>query len=141
MVRKVTNGVGITKIHSHPDAGIRESSAVVIRDVYGIAEKRLIHRPAQIIEQQEMQLMNVKGMKFGRAVFYDPIFDCSLPGKNVGDAGFGIEHLWSLAIYGDIELGGARGIVGIDELFGEIQSSRPRWSDRAQPWQLWRRKR
>ena len=65
MVRKVTNGVGITKIHSHPDAGIRESSAVVIRDVYGIAKKRLIHRPAQIIEQQEMQLMNVEGMKFG----------------------------------------------------------------------------
>ena len=66
--------------------------------------------------------MNMEGMKFGRAVFYDPVFDSSLPGNDVWDAGFGIEHLWRLAVYGEIKLGRARGIVGIYELFGEKQA-------------------
>ncbi len=85
--------------------------------------------------------MNMEGMKFGRAVFYDPVFDSSLPGNDVWDAGFGIEHLWRLAVYGEIKLGRARGIVGIYELFGEKLSSRPHWSNTGQPRQLWRRKR
>lgn len=140
VVKKVADRIWIAKIHAHPDARIRESPAVVIRNIYGIAKKRLIHRPAQIIEQQEMQLMNVEGVKFGGAVFYDPVFDRSLLGNDVWEAGFGIEHLGRLAVYGEIELGGACRISRIYELFGEIQSSRAHWSDAAEPWQSRRRK-
>ncbi len=46
VVKKIADGILVTKIHPHPYAGVRESSAVVIGDVYGIAKKRLIHRPA-----------------------------------------------------------------------------------------------
>ena len=84
--------------------------------------------------------MNMKGMKFAGAVFDDPILDRSLLGDDVGHAGFGIERRRRLAVYGDIKFRRAVGIVGVEKLFGEIQSSRPHWSNASQPGQLWRRK-
>src|SRR5580704_13430520 len=52
--------IRIAKIHAQPDARIFERAPVVIRNVDGIAQKWLVHRPSAIVEQHEMQLMNVE---------------------------------------------------------------------------------
>ena len=118
--RKSPMVFGSKSIHS--DAGIRESSAVVIRDVYGIAKKRLIHRPAQIIDAWEMQLMNVEGMKFGKRFSMIPVL--TVPVAIMFGTPVGIEHLGrhhidmnSVALVGSFNTGFRRNTI-----------SSPRWS-------------
>ncbi len=64
MVYKVTHRIRIAKVHPQSDGGIFKSFAIVVRDVDGIAKKRLVHRLAAVIQQHEVQLMNVERMKF-----------------------------------------------------------------------------
>ncbi len=86
MVNKVANRVRITKIHPKCDAGKCESFVVVVRDVDGIAKKRLVYGLAAIFKQHEMQLVNMECVKFAGTVFDDPVLNCSLLHNNVGNA-------------------------------------------------------
>jgi glycine cleavage system regulatory protein len=78
VVDKVAQRIRIPKIHPQADAGIFKSFAVVIRDVNGIAKKRLVHSLAAVVEQHEMQLMNMECMQVVGPVLDDPILYCSL---------------------------------------------------------------
>src|SRR5580698_1595825 len=96
---KVPDSVRIAKIHSQPYTGIGKSSAVIVRNVDGIAQKRLVYRPAAVIKQHEMQLVNMESVEFPRPVFDDPILNRSLLGNDVRNARFWIEFLGRLAVY------------------------------------------
>jgi len=63
-IEEIADSIRIAKVHPQLDAGIFKSAAIIVRNVYRIAEKRLVHNPALIIDQHEMQLMNVKCMQF-----------------------------------------------------------------------------
>jgi hypothetical protein len=85
MVHKLTvfYRVRIAKIHSHSNAGILERLAIVIRDVDGIAKKRLVYRPSEVIEQHEVQLMDMKGVQLVGSVLDNPVLYGSLLGDDV----------------------------------------------------------
>ena len=78
MVNEGPDRVGVAKVHAEANAGVSERSSVEIGHVHGIAQKFLMNRLAHVIEQEEMQLMNVKGMQFAGSVLDDPIFYSSL---------------------------------------------------------------
>lgn len=62
VVDEIADGIRIAEIQAQSDTRIDQRPAVIVRDVHRVAEKRLIHRPSQIVEKHEMQLMNVKCM-------------------------------------------------------------------------------
>src|SRR5579863_3131392 len=66
VIDKRADGMGIAEVHANAHAGISEHSAVVIRHVDGIAEKRLIDWNSHVVHKHEMGLVNMKGMQFGR---------------------------------------------------------------------------
>ena len=88
MKQECADGIRIAKIHPQSHAWIYQHVVLVIRNIHGIAEKRLIRWPSQIIEQQEMQLMNVERVQFVRPVLDDPIFYRSLLRDDVRQARF-----------------------------------------------------
>ena len=117
VIYEVTDNVGIAEIQADAHAGIDEGAAVVIRDVYGVPKKRFVHRPAEIIEQHEMKLVDVEGVEFAGAIFDDPIFDRALAGHDIGDSGARIEGLGLLALDRDVKLSSAIRVFGIEQFF------------------------
>src|SRR5580765_8348385 len=117
MVGKCADGFGIAEIHSEADAWILQSSAVEVRDVYGVAKKRFVHSYAGPGEQQKMQLMNMECVELLRAVFDDPVFHVALLHDDVGYAGCWVESDRRLAVHGDEEGGCAVRIVWVVQLF------------------------
>src|SRR5579872_6061915 len=64
--------VWIAKIHAQPHARILQRPAVVVGDVDGIAQERLVHSDAGPIAELEVKLMNVEVVQLHAAVFDDP---------------------------------------------------------------------
>ena len=116
MIGEHPDGVWIAKVHSNANAGIGKRMSIVVGDVYCVAEKVFLNGYAHVMEQQKVQLMDVKGVKLAGAIFDDPVFDCSLLCDDVWDIGVHVEHLWGLSIDGEIELNCAGGIVRVGEL-------------------------
>jgi len=135
VVDEGAEGVGIAKIHAQADAGILQGAAVVVGDVDGVAEERLVDGNAVPVEQFEMNLMNVEGVEFGAAILDDPVFDVALLHDDIGNGGGRVERCGSLAVDGDEESGGAVGIVGVFELLGKIKFADTNGRDTAEPWQ------
>ncbi len=71
-----------------------------------------------------MNLMNVERVQFGGAVLDDPILDVALFHDDIGHTRSRIEGLGRLAIHSDEKSGRAIGIVGVEQLFGEVQLAR-----------------
>src|SRR5580658_6521485 len=63
MIDKRSHGIRITKIHPHANAGVGESSPIVIRHIYGVAEKIFLDGLSLVIEKQKVQLMDVEGVQ------------------------------------------------------------------------------
>src|SRR5271156_5643125 len=123
MIDERADGIGIAKIHAQSDAGISESVAVVIRHIDRVAQERLVYRYARPIDHHEMYLMDVKSVEFSRAVLNDPIFDISLFHHNIWNAARWVKGRWRLAIFGDEKRGRAVWIVGVEQFFGEVQTT------------------
>ena len=86
MVYKRTDGIRVAKIHPQFHAGIFEGSAIVVRNIDGIAEKRLVHTPPFMVDQHEVQLMDVECVQLVRTVLDDPIFNRSLSRDDIRQA-------------------------------------------------------
>ena len=59
MINKRSDYRGIAEVHAQFDAGIRPLPTPVVH-THGIAQVRLIHRRTVRLQQQEVQLMDVK---------------------------------------------------------------------------------
>ncbi len=126
MVEEGSRNLWITEIHTQANARVGQRVTVVIRHVYGIAEKVFVHRSSHVFEQQEMQLMDVKSMQLIRAVFDDPIFHGALLRHNIRHARTHVKHLRFLSIHGQVKLDGAGWVVGNGEFFLKKKSRRTR---------------
>ena len=62
MVDKRAHYIRIAKIHTQANAGISKRAAIVVGHIHRVAQKVLIHLSSRIVEQQKVQLMNVKGV-------------------------------------------------------------------------------
>src|SRR5450432_1397844 len=139
MLEKVTviderpDGVRIAKIEAQFDAGVGETTTAVIRHVDRVAQERLVHWDAGPIDHHEMYLMNMKGVQLGGAVLDDPILNFTLFHDDIGNSGGGIKGSGSLTINRDEKRGGAIGIIGIQQFFGEVETAGACWSDAAEP--------
>src|ERR1700744_87260 len=63
VVDEGADDVGIPEIHPQTHARILQHAIVVIGNVHGIAQERLVDRDARPVEQLEMKLMDVKIMQ------------------------------------------------------------------------------
>ena len=116
VIGKHPYGVWIAEVHSNANAGVGKRMAIVVGDVYRVAEKVLLNGYAHVMEQQKVQLMDVKCMQLTGAILNDPVFDCSLLCDDVWDVGVHVEHLRGLSVDGEVELDCAGGIVRVGEL-------------------------
>src|ERR1700691_2745064 len=119
MEYKVANYIRIAKIHPQSNAGIFKSFAIVVRNVDGVAKKRFVYCCAAVIEQHEMQLVNMEGMKFAGPVFDDPILHRSLFRDDVWDPRSRIEMCRRLTVYSYVKLRRTVRIIRIEQLLGE----------------------
>ena len=62
MIDERAQDIGIAEIHSQANGGISERAAVVVGHVHRVAQKVLIDLSSRIVEQQKVQLVNVKGV-------------------------------------------------------------------------------
>ena len=88
MIDEGSHRIRVAKVHAQANAGIGERASVEVGHVHGVAQKILIDRLAHVIEQQKMQLMNVKGMQFAGSVFDNPILYSSLLRNDFGVSEF-----------------------------------------------------
>src|SRR5271156_2424503 len=115
--------IWIAKIHAQADAGILQVRGAVEGDVDGVAQERLVDGDSIPSQQHEVQLMDVEGVQFRGAIFDDPILYVALRDDDIWNARIGIEWRGRTALDGEVESGGAVGIVGIKKLFGEVELS------------------
>jgi len=112
--------VRITKIHAQADAGILQVRGAVEGHVDGVAQERLVDSDSIPGHEHEVQLVDVEGVQFCGAIFYDPVFDVALLYDDIWDARTGIEDFGFLAIHCEVKSCGAVGIVGVEKCFREI---------------------
>lgn len=60
VIRKDSNNIRIPEVHAYANARICEQSPVIIRNIDRVSQEVLVYRPAQVIEEQKMQLVNMK---------------------------------------------------------------------------------
>ena len=60
VIRKHTNGVWITEVHSNANAGIGKRMAIIVGDVYSVAEKVFLNSYAHVMKEKKVQLVDVK---------------------------------------------------------------------------------
>src|SRR5580658_6941900 len=128
MVDKGSHGVRIAEINWDSNGRVGECMAVVIRYVDGVAEEAFMDWFAEVIEQQEVQLMNMECVELIGTVFDDPVLNGSLQGDDIRDAGAHVEHLGFFSVYGQIKLHRAGGVVRHGQFFGEEKTT---YSDRS----------
>src|SRR5580658_9733506 len=113
VVQKRADDVGIAKVHAQFYAGKLGTGAVPVGDVDGIAQEGLVDRDAVPFLEHEMDLVDVEGMQFARAIFDDPVLDVALGDDDVWSCVLRVEQLWLLAFYRDVEIGAAARILWI----------------------------
>src|SRR5580700_693127 len=113
VIDKGADDVRIAKIHAQPHARVLQRAAVVVGDIDGIAQKRLVDRDAGPRDKLEMKLMYVKIVQFRRAVLDDPVLDIALLDDNIRYVRGGIERRRRLAVDGQIKTRGAVWVVWI----------------------------
>ena len=83
VVDKSADAIGIAEIHPQANARIGQALAVPEGDVDCVAQERLADGNAKPLHENEMDLVNVKGVEFLRAIFDDPVFDLPLVGDDI----------------------------------------------------------
>ena len=78
VVEERADDIGIAEVHAQLDAGKLGTGAVPVGDVDGVAEEGLVDGDAVPFLEHEMDLMDVEGVQFARAIFDDPVFDVAL---------------------------------------------------------------
>src|SRR5215470_14553613 len=78
VVRKGAYDTGGAEIHAQLDARVFGGLAVPKGDVNGVAEKGFVRRRVETFDQQEMDLVDVEGVQFERAILDDPVLDVAL---------------------------------------------------------------
>src|ERR1700722_20073439 len=91
MVDERTHDARIPEIHSQFDAWISAAFTVPILDVDGVAQEWLICRCSVRLYEQEMKLMDVKGVELLCPIFDDPVFHISIAYDHVRKFGSRIE--------------------------------------------------
>ena len=91
VVEKRADDLGIAKIHAELDAGKLRAGAVPVRDIDGVAQEGLVERDAVPFLEHEMDLMDMEGVQFARAIFDDPVLDIALGDDDAGSSVIRIE--------------------------------------------------
>ena len=117
VIHESADGIRVAKIHTQADAGILEIRGAVEGHVDGVAQVRLVDRDSIQSHLHEMQLMDVEGVQFRRAIFDDPIFHVALFCDDVRYSGTGVEWRGRAAFDCEVKSGGAIGIVWIEKFF------------------------
>jgi len=108
VIHERPNSIRIPEIHAEGDAGILHTLLVQVRYIDRIPQEGLIHHHAVPLCQHEVNLVNVKGVRLPRPVFYHPVLDISLPHRDVGLGRMGIEgrRKWKGIEPHEVALGG-----------------------------------
>ena len=86
MIHKGTDGIRASEIHAQPHTRIFQHPAIEEWDIDGVSQKGLIDRDAGPIQQQKVDLMNVKCVQFRGTVLDDPVLYVALPDHDVRHA-------------------------------------------------------
>lgn len=116
MVDERADDVRIAKIHAKPHAGIAQHPAVVVGDIHGIAQERLVDGKAGPFTQLEVQLVDMEIVQLRRAVLDDPILDVALPRDDIGRVRLRIERLRRFPVGTQKELGRTVRVIRIFRL-------------------------
>ena len=120
--------------------GYRSIRSVEVRHVDRVAQKWLVDGHTRPIDQQEMDLVDVEGVQFVRAVLDDPVLHVALLDDDLGAVGRRIEGRGCLAVDGEVEVVALLGLLGSVQLLGEIELRvRDRRATLAEPRQRGRR--
>ena len=69
MIDECAHRIGVAKVHAQANARVSKRAAIVVGHVDGVAQNVFLDRRSHIVEQQKMQLMNVKSVQFAAIGF------------------------------------------------------------------------
>src|SRR6185437_4862457 len=126
MKRKCANNAWITKIHAQDQTG-EFAKPIPGGQIHRVSQRGFFPPHGSPANHNEVQLMNMKNVRFARTVFDCPIFDISLSNCDRWLGILRIENGWLVAFLSNKEQGRAVGIRRVDQPFRKIKRALPCW--------------